>query len=310
MEKQKKILVLCGGKFAFKSLWILTFEKFLCGIGIGKGEETIVNGLQKESEKNGIPFKSFTDKASLNEMREWIDSIQPDYIFSISFPFLIPEKVLSYGSEKFINFHPGPLPSYRGPMPLFEVLRYQETETAVSVHFMSEQFDDGNLLFCDPIQIAPDDTYGKLAVKLSEHTAYVVQNVANMLQFATQLSSMPQEESLARYFERPEPEDTFIHWKHMPSDEIVSLINACNPWNIGADTLLKGENVKIISALRIEEAHQSHPGTILSVSENGAMHVACSDNTQLAIDLLSTDYGIMSSKQFTGIQSVVGHSFN
>ena len=97
MENKKKIVLLCGGKFAFKALQLLAYEKFLFGVAIGKGTEIINDALERECEENKIAFKSFPNKNSISEMKTWINNVQPDYIFSISFPFLIPEEVLLFG---------------------------------------------------------------------------------------------------------------------------------------------------------------------------------------------------------------------
>lgn len=310
MEEKKKILVLCGGKFAFKSLQLLAYEKNLCGVGIGKGSEIIIDALERESEDNGIAFKSFPNKNSLSEMREWINTVQPDYIFSISFPFLIPIEVLNYGEEKFINFHPGPLPQYRGVMPIFEVLKNQETETAISTHFMNSKFDEGNIIFNDPITIEKGETYGKLAIKLSNRMAQVALNVVNMVQFGSKIPNFPQDESKAYYYEKPLPTDTYINWKRMDSDEIISLINACNPWNSGADTTFMGEQAKIIVATIFDKPHNARTGTVTEIIDENKIAVACSDNKQIAIEVLSTEEGIMTIKQLNNQKNLIGEIFN
>lgn len=308
METTKKILVLCGGKFAFPALQLLAFEKFIIGIGIGKGSQTITDALERESKENNIGFKSYPNKKSINEMRNWIEDLQPDYIFCISFPFLLPETVLSYGSDKFINFHPGPLPQYRGVMPIFEVLKNQEKETAICAHFMNTKFDEGNIIFNDPIPIQEGDTYGKLTVKLSQRMAHVTLNMANMLQFAKSIPNQPQDESLSYYFEKPQLSDTYINWKRMDKAEIIALINACNPWNIGADVTLLGEQVKIIVASTLQEPHENQPGTIVSLTNT--INVACKDNGQIAIEILSTDQGIMSASQFIKLYPIMANTNN
>ncbi|WP_223682040.1 methionyl-tRNA formyltransferase [Flavobacterium hibisci] len=297
MEDKIKIIILCGGKFAFPSLQLLAYEKFICGIGIGKGSNMIIDALERESEESNISFKSFPDKKSIHEMRTWIDTVQPDYIFCISFPFLLPKTILSYGHEKFINFHPGPLPQYRGVMPIFEVLKNQETETAICAHFMNSKFDEGNIIFNDPIAIEEADTYGKLTIRLSERLAQVTLNMANMLQFASSIPNQPQDETLAYYYEKPELSDTYINWKQMSADEIIALINACNPWNTGADATLLGEQVKIIMASILDESHNNLPGTIVTITDT--INIACEDNKQIAITMLSTDEGIMTANQFS-----------
>lgn len=308
METTKKIMVLCGGKFAFPALQLLAYEKFICGIGIGKGSDTIIEALERESKESNIGFKSFSNKKSLSEMRTWIDNIQPDYIFCISFPFLLPETILSYGHDKFINFHPGPLPQYRGVMPIFEVLKNQETETAICAHFMNSKFDEGNIIFNDPIAIQEGDTYGKLTVKLSDRMAQVTLNMANMLQFASSIPNQPQDETLSYYYEKPQLSDTYINWKRMAADEIIALINACNPWNIGADATLLGKQVKIIVASLLHQPHGNQPGTIVSVTDT--INIACEDNKQIAIEILSTNQGIMTATQFALLYPVMASTLN
>jgi len=301
-------MVLCGGKFVFPTLQLLAYEKFICAIGIGKGAITIIDALERESEDNNFGFKSFPDKKSVIEMRAWIDDLQPDYIFCISFPFLLPESVLSYGSNKFINFHPGPLPQYRGVMPIFEVLKNQETETAICAHFMNSKFDEGNIIFNDPIVIQEGDTYGKLTVKLSERMAHVTLNMANMLQFASSIPNQPQDEVLSYYYEKPELSDTYINWKRMAADEIIALINACNPWNTGADATLLEQQVKIIVASILDQPHNNQPGTIVSLTDT--INIACEDNRQIAIEILSTDQGIMTAEQFALLHPIMANAFN
>lgn len=310
MSGQKKIVILCGGKFAFKALQLLAFENYLCGIGIGKSSSLIIEALETESENNNLDFKSFPDKNSVSEMKLWIEKLKPDFIFSISFPFLIPEDVLLYGKEKFINFHPGPLPEYRGPMPIFEVLKNQEKSTAVSVHFMDSKYDEGPLIFKDTLKIEQDDTYGKLAVKLSNHTAQAALNMANMVQYAEKIPSSIQESKNAYYYEKPSFSDTSIKWKSMSSEEIITLINSCNPWNTGADTSFEGEQVKIIVASLYNQSHQnSNPGTILAITEDGHIAVACSDDKQVAVEVLKTDFGIITAKQFNFQENIIGKKF-
>ncbi|MFC7773806.1 methionyl-tRNA formyltransferase [Flavobacterium sp. GCM10027622] len=311
MENKKKIVVLCGGKFAFKTLQLLAFEKFLYGIAIGKGNTTVTEALENEASNSGLAFHSFPTRKSLSAMRDWLDELQPDYIFSISFPFLLPESVLSYGYDKFINFHPGPLPRYRGPMPIFEVLRNQENNTAICAHFMSNRFDQGNIIFNDPIAIDKKETYGSLTVKISTRISQVVLNVANMLEYGSKIPNFVQDENDSCYYEKPELSDTYINWKNMNAQEIIALINACNPWNSGADATLLGEQIKIISAVVLDEHHDDlQVGTIIALSDEDLLKVACSDNEMIGITILSTDEGIMTSKEYSKLKKINQYVLN
>lgn len=309
--EMKRILILCGGKFAFPAIQTLMMENFLCGVGIGKGEKEILSVVENEIESNsGLAFKSFPDKKSLNGLRVWIDEIQPDCIFSISFPFLLSEEVLAYGEDKFINFHPGPLPEFRGPMPLFEVLRNQEKETAVSVHFMNNRFDEGAVILKEKLPICVNETYGELAIKLSERTAMVALNIAQMLQFGSRVPRTEQDENGAWYFDKPQIEETFIHWKSMSADKIISLINACNPWNQGADAILLGKNIKLVAATLSDQQHSELPGKVLELTKDGAIAVSCLGGQIINVQIVAGDFGICLAEKFMEKNFVLNYSFN
>ncbi|MGV7108076.1 methionyl-tRNA formyltransferase [Flavobacterium sp. U410] len=311
MENNIKIVLLCGGRFAFKALQLLAFEKFLYAVAIGKSSDSIVDVLENECNENEIAFKSFPNKKSMAEMKDWINHIKPDYIFSISFPFLIPEEVLSFGSDKFINFHPGPLPQYRGVMPIFEVLKNQEKQTAICAHFMNSNFDEGNIIFNDPININETETYGSLTVKLSNRIAQVALNMANMLQYANSIPSVVQDEDLAYYYEKPTLSDTYINWKRMDANEIVALIHACNPWNGGADTTFLGQPAKLIDAKIINKPHHnSFSGTIVEIVDGNEIHIATSDNQLIGITIIQTEEGIQTIKQLLTKYNLIDLAFN
>lgn len=299
--EQPRILILCGGKFAFPTIQILALEKYLCGIGIGKADKDVAGFLEGEADKAQLPFRSFPDRASVESLADWIREINPDYIFSICFPFLVPETALAFGEERFFNFHTGPLPEYRGPMPIFEVLRYGETETAVSVHRMTSDFDDGAIVMSEYIAISKGDTFGSLAVKLSEHTSLAAHNMAQMLEFGSFVPQQEQDEANARYFEFPESEDTAIQWGRMSAGEISDLIRACNPWNTGADAVLNGKPVKLLQAAVIDEPHKGFPGNILGADDEGRMRIACLNEQQLAVEVISSDHGILSAARYLQI---------
>lgn len=298
MNKQYKILVLCGGKFALPALQQLAKENYLGGVAIGKGEKSIVKAMESETNKMDIPFREFRKASEISNMAEWIDQVQPDAVFSICFPFLLPETVLSRCNKRFINFHTGPLPEFRGPMPLFEVLRREEKETALSVHFMTPEFDDGAIILTEPLTIEPQETFGSLAVKMASRTALTALNIAEMLTFGNTIPSFAQDETEASYFDYPEAIDTFIRWDRMTAHEIEALINACNPWNTGADTLINGTHAKIITAVAENKEHNNTPGDILGEDIHGRLCIACADNEQLAVSTISCDSGILTAKQF------------
>ena len=175
---------------------------------------------------------------------------------------------------------------------------------------MNSEFDEGALILQEKIPVKEHETYGGLAVKLSGRMALVALNMAEMLQYASTIPSSEQDENLARYFEKPETYDTLIQWKRMPAEKIVSLINACNPWNQGADSFLNQRPIKIVSArIKQHEQTQEEPGKIIQLAEDDPMHVACLNGEVLEVSILNNEYGIFPGHFLIHQQIRVGQAF-
>ncbi len=92
---------------------------------------------------NHIPVFEVADirrsPSSLAELR-------PDLICVSCFPRIIPRQLLAWPKLGALNLHPSLLPAYRGPSPLFWQFRNGETRAGVTLHFMNERADAGDIL--------------------------------------------------------------------------------------------------------------------------------------------------------------------
>jgi methionyl-tRNA formyltransferase len=304
MKTNLKIVVLCGGKFAFPSIHLLALEKYLGGIAIGGEEKEAGAFLKQEASKASLPFQHVPSAEKVEELEQWIRQLNPDAVFCICFPYLLPSTLLNLIPDRFINFHPGPLPEYRGPMPIFEVIRSCERETALSIHLMNERFDEGAIILREPIALANGETHGSLAVKLAERTSIAVMNIAEMIHYGSTVPTLAQSSISARYHPKAAFIDTSINWDQMHAKEIEALINACNPWNSGADTQLNNQPVKIAVAEAVNLFHREEPGTILRLDDSGSLHVACVEQQQLLVKVLVTEKGIITADLFNQINKI------
>jgi methionyl-tRNA formyltransferase len=165
---------------------------------------------------------------------------------------------------------------------------------------MSADFDKGSIVLSDTLAIQQGETFGSLATRLSQHASLVVQNMAEMLQYGSIVPQQEQDEAQARYFEFPENEDTTIQWGRMTAREIADLIGACNPWNTGADAVLNGKSVKLLQAVIVDEPHKGFPGNILGADDEGRMRIACLNEQQIAVEIISCDLGIVTAARYLG----------
>lgn len=95
----------------------------------------------------------------------FVDSLQPDIACVACFSQLIPEEILSLPKHGFLNIHPSLLPDHRGPDPLFWIFRSGDQDrTGVTLHWMDEGLDTGDILSQRPISL-PDGITGQEADK-------------------------------------------------------------------------------------------------------------------------------------------------
>lgn len=294
MNSRTKIVVFCAGKSAFPACQLLHLDGYLAGVVVdGQQIETV--SVVKEIFGSQLPLFTISNRRQFGKLEEWLKEINPSAMFSIGFPYLVPDSLLQAYPQKWINFHMGKLPEYRGPMPIFETLKAGEKEAVLSVHLMDGQFDTGRIIWEEEIEIGASETFGSLAVKFSEQIALAAQNTAQMLHFGSVLPSREQPNSLV-YCPFPNQRDTTINWAYMNAAEIVDLCRACNPWNGGADTLYGRTPFKVLKAEKlIEEKHQHAPGTVLS---KNPVAIGCVDEEVVVLQIVNSDFGIESAAVF------------
>lgn len=94
-----------------------------------------------------------------------IRQMQPDVICVSCFTQRIPTKILNIPLHGGLNLHPSLLPKYRGPDPLFWTFRAGDLETGVTIHYMDEGLDTGDIAMQVPVPL-PDGTTGPEAEQI------------------------------------------------------------------------------------------------------------------------------------------------
>lgn len=102
---------------------------------------------------------------SAPETRQMLARTEPSVACVACFPRRLPPDVLSIPSAGFLNLHPSLLPAFRGPTPLFWTFRAGVLETGVTVHFMDEGLDTGDIALQAPV-ILPEGLTGPEAEQI------------------------------------------------------------------------------------------------------------------------------------------------
>lgn len=114
------------------------------------------------------------------ELAETLSAHEVDLVCLAGFMRLIPAEVVKTYEGRMLNIHPAMLPKFGGKgmwgMKVHEaVLAAGETQSGCTVHFVSERYDEGDVLFQLTCPVEQDDTPESLAVRVLEleHECYV-----------------------------------------------------------------------------------------------------------------------------------------
>jgi len=139
------------------------------------------------AEKLNIPCKLIdrTVFKSENFARE-LAHMNLDLIVLAGFLWLIPNTIISLFPNKIINIHPALLPKYGGKGFYGEhvheaVVAAHETESGITIHYVNEHYDSGNIIHQAKVKVSPDDTAETLAAKIHtleyEYYPKVIENL-------------------------------------------------------------------------------------------------------------------------------------
>lgn len=174
----------------------------------------------------GIPFMVQPPSGSPGYL-DFVEAarlVSPDLILVNSYSMRLPNEVLALARMGGVNVHGGLLPQYRGSNPIQWAILNDERESGVSVHYMSEQFDAGDLIAQRRVPISFTDTWVALRDRLARETEDLLRDEIDGVLSGT-CPRVPQDPTLARHHVRRRPEDGAFDWDR-PVRAIYNLIRA------------------------------------------------------------------------------------
>jgi methionyl-tRNA formyltransferase len=231
--------------------------------------------VKVEAEKHGIPVLQ-PEKLRQADSVEALRALKPDLIVTAAYGQILPKSVLQLPEHGCINIHASLLPKYRGGAPIHHAVMRGEKVTGVTIMYMAEGLDTGDMISKIELPIEDADTTGTLFEKLSYAGAELLkQTMPDLLQGRTK--AIPQNEAEAIYSPNIRREDELIDWTR-PALAIFNQIRGLNPFP-GAYTLWNGETMKVWASRKplgvSDMAHGSQstsahvPGTVLNSCDDG-----------------------------------------
>jgi methionyl-tRNA formyltransferase len=223
------------------------------------------------------------------EVAARIAELQPDFLFSFYFRHMIPGDVLHLARRGALNLHGSLLPRYRGRCPVNWVLVNGERETGVTLHYMEEKPDRGDIVAQRAVPIADDDTALSLNAKLCLATRALLRATYPALLAGTAPRS-PQDHSRATYFGGRRPEDGRLEWSRS-ARQLYDLIRAVTAPYPGAFTSYRGRRLVVWWARPLEvSVERAVPGEVVE-TRNGAGVVVATGAGSLLVERVELEAG-------------------
>jgi len=173
--------------------------------------------LIRIAEAMGVPF---------SYQLEDVERYPIDLLLAANYPKIVPSKYL----ERYpcVNTHWSLLPKYRGVHPTAWALLNAEEEIGLSVHWMTEEFDAGDILAQRSVTVRDDQTLVDVHEQLAELQADAVLGLLESGLRAEDWVATPQQEKAATYVPKRVPEDGIIDW-NASADLISRKVRALPP---------------------------------------------------------------------------------
>jgi methionyl-tRNA formyltransferase len=250
--------------------------------------------VKVEALKHAIPVFQ-PEKIRQEEELEQILSLKPDLIVTAAFGQILPKKLLEAPKYGCINVHASLLPELRGGAPIHYALIQGKQKTGVTIMYMVEKLDAGDILTSIEVPITEDDNVGTLHVKLSTAGSKLLSETLPLL-LEGRLTPKPQNNEEATFAANIKREQEKIIWTKT-GEEIYNQIRGLNPWPV-AFTTINGQVLKIWRAEKVTGPKRELPGTILNIESDGFTVCTGNETAIKVIELQPSGKTKMMSEQF------------
>ena len=281
-----KIGIISGGDHFIQLAYTLASQGLQVCIFFSPTEDTIAQQkVQAFIHSTKLPMQ--TERDPDTDVYYWLETTRPEVVFVYGYRYLLDVK--RFAGVPAFNIHSGPLPSFRGPSPVFWQLKTGQPTLGFTIHVLSEKFDAGQVVWTKSIPDQPHYHYGLVTQMCAQICIEGVWGILSAIQQRIPLPVINTENQPAKYHKRPQLQDVMINWEKMTPQEVCNLIRACNPWNKGAITVFNGHELKLMDGAPTDLQTDLAPGTILI--KDDVMYITCAGGTTIRTNMLHLQDG-------------------
>lgn len=273
---------------SLENLYNAGFE--ICGVvtapdrPAGRGMKLISSPVKEYAiEKN---IKVFQPEKIVNntEFKDEIKSLELDLVCVVAYGVILPKSFLKIPKFGCINLHPSMLPNYRGPAPIQWAILNGDKKTGVTIMYLNEKMDAGDIIVQKEVEIGEDETTGDLWNRLSGLGAKLLLQVVNNISIGKiERTPQPEEFTLAPMLNK---EMAKINWNEKDVAQIKNLVRGLNPimgtytfwqdkkikfWKV--QNLSENEYLEIVNNVEHLEYEKEENGTVLLSNEKKGLFI-------------------------------------
>ena len=275
-----KILFMGTPDFARESLDSLYQARFeICGVVTtpdrpsGRGMKLVASPVKEYAIEKNLKLFQPEKIANNTEFKNEIKVLEPDLICVVSYGVILPKSFLKIPPYGCINVHPSMLPKYRGSAPIQWAVLNGDKKTGVSIMYLDEGMDSGDIISQEEVEIGDDETTGELWNRLSTIGAKMLTDaVKNIASGKIERTAQPNEFTIAPMLSK---EMAKIEWNEKTASEIKNLVRGLNPI-MGTFTFLNSKKIKFWKVQKLSNNEISEKYDIKNIedAENGTVLLA------------------------------------
>ena len=230
-----------------------------------RGNKIIFSPVKQFGIDNNVEIiqpRKMKDEEVINKIKE----INPDLIVVVAYGKILPKEIIDIPKYGIINVHSSLLPKYRGASPIHSAILNGDSETGVSIMYIEEGLDSGDVILREYCEISEDDTLGTLHDKLKNLGAAGLAKALNLIENG-EVQAEKQDDSKATFVKPITKEQAKIDWNN-EKEVIYNQIRGLNPFPAAHAFNEKGENIKIYKSEKINKRYEGENGNEI---ENGTV---------------------------------------
>ena len=231
-----------------------------------RGNKIIYSPVKQFGLDNNIEViqpKRMKDEEVIDKIKE----VNPDLIVVVAYGKILPKEIIDIPKYGIINVHSSLLPKYRGASPIHSAILNGDKESGVSIMYIEEGLDSGDVILKETCEITEDDTLGTLHDRLKELGAIGLEKALKLIE-AEEVKAEKQDDSKATFVKPITKEQAKINWNNI-KEVTFNQIRGLNPFPGAYTHNEKNENIKIYKSEKLEKEYVGENGTVVEMTKKG-----------------------------------------